>query len=72
MCCPNTDTGDIGKELLNTFETAGRLDAVKMYIGIVKENLVLKKMHEKFGFAHLGTKKPDCFRFDCGYMQKQL
>lgn len=63
----------IGKELLNNaFEVARKLDCVKINIGIVEENNVLKKWYESFGFVHIGTQKFDFFPFTCGYMEKNI
>lgn len=63
----------IGEELLkNAFEVAEELNCIKMNIGIVEENIVLRKWYESFGFVHIGTKKFDFFPFTCGYMEKEL
>lgn len=62
-----------GEELLkHSFEVAKQLGCVKMNIGIVEENKVLKKWYESFGFVHIGTQKFDFFPFTCGYMEKSL
>lgn len=63
----------IGEELLkNAFIVANELGCVKINIGIVEENEVLKKWYESFGFVHIGTQKFDFFPFTCGYMEKKL
>ena len=63
----------IGEELLkNAFEVAQELGCIKINIGIVEENKVLRKWYESFGFVHIGTKKFDFFPFTCGYMEKIL
>lgn len=63
----------IGEELLkHAIKTARELGCVKINIGIVEENRVLKRWYETFGFEHIGTKKFDFFPFICGYMEKNL
>lgn len=63
----------IGGELLNNaFAVAKELGCVKMNIGIVEENIVLRAWYESFGFVHIGTQKFDFFPFTCGYMEKNL
>lgn len=63
----------IGKALLdNAFSTAKELGCVKINIGIVEENIVLRKWYELFGFVHKGKEKFEFFPFTCGYMEKQL
>lgn len=63
----------IGAILLkNAFETAKELNCIKMNIGIVEENTVLRKWYESFGFIHTGTKKFEHFPFTCGFMEKHL
>ena len=63
----------IGEELLkNAFNVAKELGCVKMNIGIVEENKVLKEWYKSFGFVHIGTQKFDFFPFTCGYMEKEL
>ena len=63
----------IGETLLrNAFQVAMDLHCNKMNIGIVEENLVLKRWYESFGFVHTGTHKFDFFPFTCGYMEKNL
>ena len=61
----------IGANLLeHSFDTARKLGCVKMNIGIVEENEVLRKWYETFGFIHTGTQKFDFFPFTCGYMER--
>lgn len=63
----------IGEKLLkHAFEAAGELDFNKMLIGIVEENVRLRRWYESFGFEHTGTEKLDFFPFTCGYMEKKL
>lgn len=63
----------IGEELLkHAFKIAEDLDCKKMNIGIVEENVVLRKWYETYGFIHTGTRKFDFFPFTCGYMEKEL
>lgn len=63
----------IGKVLLNhAFQIAEETGCKKMNIGIVEENVVLRKWYEAYGFVHTGTQKFDFFPFTCGYMEKEL
>ncbi len=63
----------VGEELLmNAFKVVKELGCVKVNIGIVEENRVLRKWYETFGFEHIGTQKFDFFPFTCGYMEKKL
>lgn len=63
----------IGEKLVkDAFEKAKALGKEKMEIGIVEENVKLRKWYEKLGFIHTGTKKFDFFPFTCGYMEKIL
>ena len=63
----------IGAKLLtHAFEKAKEQGCIKMKIGIVEENQVLKKWYETFGFVPVGTQKFDFFPFTCGYMKKSL
>lgn len=60
----------IGEELLlHSFHTAKSLGCLKMNIGIVEENQILRKWYESFGFQHIKTQKFDFFPFTCGYME---
>ena len=38
-------------------------------LGIVEENIRLRKWYERHGAVHTGTKKYDFFPFTCGYMK---
>ena len=58
--------------LLHSYEAAKEAGCVMMHIGIVEENVQLRKWYEKYGAVHLGTKKYDFFPFTCGYMEKTL
>ncbi len=61
----------IGHRLLeDCFEKASRLGAGRVNIGIVEENIVLRKWYESYGFHHIRTQKYDFFPFTCGYMEK--
>ena len=60
------------KLLLHSFHTAKGLGCLKMNIGIVEENQVLKLWYESFGFKHIKTQKFDFFPFTCGYMELKL
>ena len=62
----------IGKQLLNhAFRTARDMNCKVLNIGIVEENVVLRKWYEQNGAIHIGTKKYDFFPFTCGYMKKE-
>lgn len=63
----------IGEALLrHAFEKANELHCTKMNLGIVEENIRLRKWYEELGFVHRGTEKFDFFPFTCGYMEKEL
>ena len=63
----------IGTALLDdAFIRAKELGCVKINIGIVEENKILRKWYEDKGFTHIGTRKFDFFPFTCGYMEKKL
>ena len=62
-----------GKRLLeHAYETAGNQGCKLVNIGIVEENIRLRKWYEQNGAVHTGTKKFDFFPFTCGYMVKKL
>ena len=61
-----------GELLLDACSRASELGCVRMYIGIVEENRILREWYEHYGFTHNGTKKFDFFPFTCGYMEKKL
>ena len=60
------------KLLLHSFEAAKDLGYLKMNIGIVEENQILRKWYESFDFLHIGAKKFDFFPFTCEYMEREL
>lgn len=63
----------IGEELLkHAFEMARSLSCKKMFIGIVEENIRLRKWYESFGIEHIGAEKLEFLPFTCGYMEKKL
>lgn len=63
----------IGEALLEkAFELAKELDCVKVNIGIVEENQVLRKWYESFEFVHLGTHKSERFPFTIGFLEKKI
>ena len=63
----------IGEKLVNdAYDRAKAQGCIRMNIGIVEENIVLRKWYEMLGFWHIGTKKFDFFPFTCGYMEKDL
>ncbi len=63
----------IGDQLLqDAFKRVREFGAAKLNIGIVEENVRLRKWYESKGFMHTGTKKFDFFPFTCGYMEKAL
>lgn len=63
----------LGEALLkHAFEIAASLGCKQMNIGIVEENVPLRKWYERYGAEHIGTKKFDFFPFTCGYMKKEL
>ena len=63
----------IGEALLkHAFDKAQELGCRKVNIGIVEENVVLRKWYEEQGCVHLGTKKFEHFPFTCGFMKKEL
>lgn len=63
----------IGEKLLeHAFAQARGRGCVQMFIGIVEENVQLRKWYEAHGAVHVGTEKLDFFPFTCGYMEKYL
>ena len=63
----------IGRNLLeHAFMIAAEAGCIRMKLGIVEENTVLKQWYDSFGFVHTDTKKFDFFPFTCGYMEKEL
>ncbi|MBE5931650.1 MAG: GNAT family N-acetyltransferase [Lachnospiraceae bacterium] len=70
---PECRHGKVGEALLlHSYETAKEAGCVVMHIGIVEENVKLRKWYEKYGVVHLGTKKFEHFPFTCGFMEKTL
>lgn len=63
----------IGEQLLeHAFSEAKKLGCSQVNIGIVEENVKLRKWYETHGVEHIGTEKYDFFPFTCGYMKKVL
>lgn len=63
----------IGEKLLeHAFVQAREREMHTMFIGIVEENVRLRKWYEAHGAVHVGTEKFDFFPFTCGYMEKNL
>ncbi|MCI8306469.1 MAG: GNAT family N-acetyltransferase [Lachnospiraceae bacterium] len=63
----------IGEKLVkHAFDVARELGRNKMNIGIVEENILLRKWYEDLGFVHTGTKKYNFFAFTCGFMERIL
>jgi len=63
----------IGAELMeHAISTARDSGCKTMNIGIIEENIRLRKWYESFGAEHIGTKKFDFFPFTCGYLKKDL
>lgn len=63
----------IGQKLLkDCFERVKALGIKKLKIGIVDENVRLRKWYESFGFIHTGSVKFDFFPFTCGYMERDI
>ncbi len=70
---PEYRHGGIGKRLLeHAYETERNQGCKRINIGIVEENIRLRKWYEQNGFVHTGTHKFDFFPFTCGYMVKEL
>ncbi len=64
---------NIGRGLLeHAFTEAGKMGCSVMNIGIVEENVRLRKWYEANGAVHIRAEKFDFFPFTCGYMKKQL
>ena len=70
---PGHRHGKVGEALLlHSYEVAKAAGCVTMHIGIVEENVQLRKWYEKYGVVHVGSKKHDFFPFTCGYMVREL
>lgn len=53
-------------------QEAVKMGCSQMNIGIVEENVKLRKWYEAHGVERTGTEKYDFFPFICGYMTKML
>lgn len=63
----------IGERLLeHAFSEAEKMGCSQVNIGIVEENVKLRKWYEAYGVEHIRTEKYDFFPFTCGYMKKIL
>lgn len=63
----------IGEKLLkHAMLCAASFGCEKLCLGLVEENVVLRKWYERFGFLHTGVQKFDFFPFTCGYMERGL
>lgn len=63
----------IGEQLLeHAFSEAKKMGCSQVNIGIVEENVKLRRWYEAYGAEHVGTEKYDFFPFTCGYMKKML
>ncbi len=63
----------IGEQLLqHAFNEAGKMGCLWVNIGIVEENVRLRKWYEKYGAVHIGTETYDFFPFTCGYMRRAV
>ncbi len=63
----------IGHQLLeHSFQQAKKRNCIKMNIGIVEENRVLRKWYESYGFVYMKSEKYDFFPFACGYLVKDF
>ncbi len=61
-----------GMLLSDACQQAMKWGCGKIQIGIVEENILLRKWYEKAGFVHVGTEKLSFFPFTCGYLEKVL
>lgn len=63
----------IGGQLLkHSYAFAKSVGCHAMNIGIVEENIVLRKWYEQNGAIHTGTQKFAFFPFTCGYLRRKL
>lgn len=63
----------IGEQLWeHALGQAREMGCSRINIGIVEENVRLRKWYEAKGAEHVGTEKYDFFPFTCGYMKKAL
>ncbi len=61
-----------GRLLRHAVKTARDHNCTVMNLGIVEENIRLRKWYEQYGAIHTGTEKFDFFPFTCGYMKINL
>ena len=62
-----------GRRLLDFCkEKVKEAGGVKIILGIIEENSVLKDWYTENGFIHTGTKKFSFFPFTCGYMEYKM
>ena len=66
---PVADNAAVISGILKKAKEAG---CAVVKIGIVEENMLLKKWYESFGFKHTGCVKYDFFPFTCGYMEREI
>jgi hypothetical protein len=57
---------------VHAFLKVGNMGCSQVNIGIVEENVKLRKWYEANGAEHIGIEKYDFFPFTCGYMKKML
>ena len=70
---PEQRRSGMGKALLqDAFARAKAAGCRRMHIGIVAENLRLRRWYEDNGFVYTREEKFDFFPFTCGYMEKFL
>lgn len=63
----------IGQQLLeHACIQAKAMGCSLMNLGIVEENVRLRRWYEAHGAEHIGTEKFDFFPFTCGYMKIKL
>lgn len=63
----------IGEKLLeHAYGEARKLGCSQVNIGIVEENVKLRRWYEMHGAEHVRTEKYDFFPFTCGYMKMML
>lgn len=63
----------IGELLLeHAFNEAAKMGCLQVNIGIVEENVKLRRWYEAHGAEHIRTEKYDFFPFTCGYMKRML
>ena len=61
----------IGKEMIEYAKeyATKNTSAKKITIGIIEDNIILKKWYSSLGFIHTGTKKFDSLPFTVGFME---